>query len=344
MKQGILSIASGHTTTQAFYWAEKSQRTASGQSLNRHYVEVVEASKRLKRIVRKLKLTKDHLENVRVVLTLPGVSTNKDVENGQHLLKIAGIDCCDDALVVDDTVSALIAEFGTFEGISAICGTGASVFVGRGFRHTPSPVTRPNKKDGWGPLLGDFGSGFRLGLEFLSWVCRGVDLNGVPPDLFAKVAKLEPHLRDLNNAQRWFDEMIESQSSAPNWNMRIARLAQVVTEDVARLNEKSAVYDLLLKAAKQISKTIETAKEMIDCRDLPVACHGGMFRYSKAFLSAVQENLSEFAGDVVLAKWRPVFGGLLLGLTDNWASPSPETVAQVKQCLRPKSVSFLQYG
>jgi len=68
--------------------------------------------------------------------------------------------------VVNDAVGALAGAFGALKGMVLISGTGSIALAGTGKLETLK------RCGGWGHLLDDFGSGFRLGLNAMTMLCR----------------------------------------------------------------------------------------------------------------------------------------------------------------------------
>src|SRR5262249_1231202 len=116
----------------------------------------------------------------RLVLSLPGVSSLADLELGQSCIRNAGwvVRSPDNYLVVDDTYAGLIGGALSTQGICAFAGTGASVYLGQPTGHQRFIAGKGGKLDGFGPMIGDHGSGFRLAMATLERMGRDLDESG----------------------------------------------------------------------------------------------------------------------------------------------------------------------
>jgi len=77
--------------------------------------------------------------------------------------------------VFNDATTALASGTGgRLHGCVVICGTGTIVVGFNESLHDPR-VPQPRRASGWGPLLGDEGSGYAIGSDVLKAVCRCVD-------------------------------------------------------------------------------------------------------------------------------------------------------------------------
>lgn len=338
-----LSIASGHTRSVALLWKSHKLQVATAASLSFHHVDRATIIQRLKGLRKTLGLGNASLPTV---ITLPGVSHPAHITIASELLKAAGWNP-EDCRHIDDTVAGLIAELGTLDGVCAFSGTGASVFVGVGLPVLPSPAVRPYKLDGWGPLLGDRGSGFRLGLGVVRLALKHFDNFGTKPGFYRDFQALEPELEDPANAQNWFDQLLESKSrtrgkqSGLNWNVRIARLAQIVTRRLESLSPEQfdnpgkynldhdtcGLISLLIESAVDMAESINSAlsqSEECSNRAVPVVCHGGNFRFSEHYLRIVSESVRSLSSRVIRAHRHPVIGGLAVAMSPDMDLPSPE--------------------
>ena len=183
-----IAVCSGHKNSVVLAYADDEPVTPRGQKLlvvaERHHLNLhclagsrrrVEMKKRLKHILTHLKADfsqkwkrRGIRPEDRLTLCLPGISTILDHQVGEDCVRDAGWPVAEPAnyCIIDDTYAGLIAAGPqSTQGICAFAGTGASVYMGtpdgsiRNF--TPDKVF---KLDGFGAMLGDHGSGFRLAL------------------------------------------------------------------------------------------------------------------------------------------------------------------------------------
>ena len=362
-----LSIASGHSMSIAILQYDSGKfACAAGKSLNHHYVK--EAKVPLLDMLNELRkhsaFSSEDVE--KVALTLPGVSHFEDVLAGKKLLEELGLPTIKEkAVVLDDTLSALVAGAGTFKGVGVVAGTGASAVNAYPLHALTETISYPLKKDGLGPLLGDHGSGFKLGVEFLSWYFRERQLEGdIPQELLEELAASgEEVFVKPQVAQLWFDKMIERAghskdstdhkkekngnaihedhvSPSKAWNMRFSSIAQVVTDYVDKEGAAEAVRDLVDNAALDIFNTICAANRHTPPGIAPsVYCYGGMFANSIRYWEQIKGYFRETfeAGTIQRVPYHTSVGGLLMCQTDSWTEPTRDALNELVSRL-PKDV------
>lgn len=317
----MIAIAGGHRKTHALALRDNEvvAFVPLDKPLNLHSVEPAKVTATLEEIVRLLveKLRVNGHGDVndfdlvndkqnRVVLSLPGVSSCEDRKKGFYFLKTAG--CANRGIirVVDHTWSGLVGGLLRERGICAFAGSGASVFLGvDGFK-----LGKEYKLDGFGVIIGDFGSGFRMAVRLLERIGRAIDTNQPWPDVrgldsgFAKP-----------NLQQWFDGLFESEDRG-NWRQEVAKLAEVVTDAAKRPDADPTARQMVKEAAAEMAETIKIGLRRFGeaCRDIPIACQGGMFRGSQLYFQEVQRIVEmEFPNNEVrMALYHPVVGAALM--------------------------------
>jgi N-acetylglucosamine kinase-like BadF-type ATPase len=266
-------------------------------------------------------------ETMNMALALPGAGAVDD----QALAKISLLQpywaSREHYTVLDDTWAGLVAGTFTCRGTCAFAGTGASIYVNDKDKKVRRFYGKPHKIDGWGPIIGDFGSGFQLAVHFFRFINRQYD-RGIKPDLFIELVKREPAIRELKHTQRWFDTLFLMN---PNeWRTRFAKLAAVVTS-AAELSDPDPDAEMLVqKAANEMIESIKIALERFPhARNFPVVFQGGMFEHSRLYRRLVTEAIeSEVNACAYLALFRPVVGAVLLAMADEEQSVGPFVVEQ----------------
>ncbi len=157
-------------------------------------------------------------------------------------------------------------------GVILIAGTGA-VALG---------VNRANERfyaDGWGPLLGDEGSGYWIGLEALRETCRGADGRAPKSGLGSAV------LTALGLPSS--EALIQWVSGPEVPRDQVARLAQLVFDRA--LAGEAAALEIRERAALHLAQTAsavavgmiqrhqETAPGVVEALGVPFALCGGLF-------------------------------------------------------------------
>lgn len=197
-------------------------------------------------------------------------------------------------VIVND--SELILAAGTPEGwgVAVISGTG-SICLGR------SPEGRTIRVGGWGPLLGDEGSGYRVALHALLLSTQTADGRAEAPALLQGVLR---HW-SLPDAQA----LIRHVYSPTMTPAEIAGLAAVVLDLAAKGD--AAAGAIVAEAARDLSLLVRTVVKKLGLKRPPLALAGGALRgtLKHALLSAVGEEISGVTsvadpslGAVVLAR------------------------------------------
>lgn len=340
-----IAVSSGHHASHAVA-IDGAQLIglASGESLSRHCFSERTVLDRLKSLIESLRVQVVGPDSAavpwksgRFFLSLPGVATKDDERRVESLMKKSGWPVGDNANFSDDTWTGLVAGLRRLDGICAFAGTGASVLVS----HGPDEFRgKPFKLDGWGPMIGDFGSGFRLVMRLLEEIGRHLDETGKAPPIFEDLLlQLEaPAYRDLrglsiNNVQGWFSVL--QRKHRRSWPMRLASLASVITDAVTHGRDSGGLAGRLIdESAKQMAKTIRLAHDSatLEADGLPITCQGGMFRHSTRYLATVDETVRASIGKPVSpATYHPVVGAAILTSSPDWTLPREEIVSNILQ-------------
>jgi N-acetylglucosamine kinase-like BadF-type ATPase len=303
-KAYCVAVASGHSETH-FLACKRSKNPSNlndlefvrhhkGLSLNLHWVSEQERKKRFKDGLLEV-IPEANLDDCYVCLSMPGISTETHLEDALTLLtqfpqfeNINGkeINSSNKISIVDDTVSGLIAGIGSLKGVCAFSGMGSSVFNGLTLSSLPSVAARPHKIDGYGPLLGDRGSGFKISVELLSKSLivfekeNAENLLGIKPkhrdrtqntknahktkqhqppnkdvkDVLDLLSIVDPKL-DYNNCQKWFDQLIEDS-------------ARSQTKSILKwLHDKHPKIEEEMRCNPEIKKTLDQVN--IDSEPMP---------------------------------------------------------------------------
>lgn len=198
--------------------------------------------------------------------------------------------------VVSDSEIAFRDAFGSREGILLISGTG-SVGVGR----AATGVVR--RVGGWGALLGDEGSGYRLGLEGIRAAVRSAEGRAPPttltPRLFAALGSDSP-----GDVFEWSKEAEKSD---------VAALAPGVL--AAAEGGDRAAREIVARAVVGL---VRHARALVDALELaaapPVALVGGLVEPGGRMRARVEAALGEEGFQVLPARVSPVRGAVKIAL------------------------------
>jgi len=267
-----------------------------GKSMNLHTFEQVTVANRLGNLLDELaqKLNMRLSELVRqtehLVLAVPGATTRHERKLASACLSLNGL-TEKQFSIVDDTWAGLIAGLQKPIGICAFAGTGAAVYVG--LNETNFPLTRETKIDGWGAILGDFGSGLQLAIDLLRTITRSLD-RGEKSKLYEDLIKLEPGIAVFENLQMWFDDLFLKFPG--EWRLRIAEASSVATSAADRpIDPDMVAIDLVKHAAECIAASIAIAYERFAPKtmDMDIVFQGGMFEFCRLYRETVIRTVEE---------------------------------------------------
>lgn len=348
MAKRTLAVAGGHTNTRLALLDEDSIRAAKlDTGLNLYPQSDDEFVSTLRRGLEQLGLAPECLPETDLRLILPGVKETLI----EQTLASSGM-AYHSLSVIDDTVGVLLANLGNLDGICAFAGSGAAVLSGieiSGADYIPSFLgTLDGKLDGFGPLVGDFGSGFRFASEILSTAVRAAErikiqeatatTNNEGAELLTWMCQYDNELFEIHKWIRSF------QQSVPEfWTARVAKLAIPVVKKVEQARENGTLeseiaskpqsalayaVDALERAAIQLANTVKISlMRQPDDLDVPIICHGGMFENSEHYFETFKSELRTYAGEIRRASYHYVIGGFLVG--ENQQQPDEQIYQHV---------------
>jgi N-acetylglucosamine kinase-like BadF-type ATPase len=273
---------------------------------------------------------------------LPGASKEIDRDLAETCLGRCGWKNRLRFTIVDDTWAGTIAGTLSGFGICAFAGTGASVYVGSG----AFPIDRSRKFDGWGPILGDFGSGFQLVVDLFRMIARRAD-EGVVLPIFSELLERHPEIGDLADLQQWFDGLFIVYPY--EWRTRFAEVAAIVTQAADRTPPDPDAQLLVMRAAKEMATTITTAIRDAgrEATNLPVICQGGMFEHSRLYRVTVAKAVRVlYPNPIRLAPFRTVIGASLIAAGGHALVPPRPMLTSILESIKarpPKEQAELTY-
>jgi N-acetylglucosamine kinase-like BadF-type ATPase len=187
--------------------------------------------------------------------------------------------------VVNDTELILAAGTPDGFGVAAISGTGSNCIA-------RSPKGQTLRVGGWGPSLGDEGSGYAMGMHALRAATQAADGRGNAKAILQMVLR-HYKLRDANALVTYIYR------------------PEVTHADLAGAGDADALH-IVQEAAKDLAHQINTAIKRLGMQKPALALTGGVLRrvaFKQALLSFVAEELGPVAmvqqpylGAVTLAK------------------------------------------
>ncbi len=267
----------------------------------------------------------------KVVIAMPGVSTIYDEARIKSTLSQFRFASPEEITIIDDTWAVLIAGLRNCRGLSVIAGTGASAYIGLDrFR-----IGKKFKLDGFGSLLGDWGSGFRLVTRLLEEAGRHNDRDQEDFPLGQELLKKASEIRasalldSFIGLQNWFDDLVRDTQA--DWRTSLANLASVVTEAADASTPCELAKDLVVESANQLLDTIEIAFSRLkspsmseflpddfDPNQFPIVFKGGQMEHSHIYCKALIEGLVQrgIKSPLYFSEFGPVVGSAMLAMTD----------------------------
>jgi N-acetylglucosamine kinase-like BadF-type ATPase len=195
--------------------------------------------------------------------------------------------------IVNDT--ELILAAGTPEGfgVAAISGTGSNCIA-------RSPKGQSLRVGGWGPSLGDEGSGYTIGMQALRAATQTADGRGSAKAILQMVLR-HFKLRDANALVTYIYRPEVTHADIAGLVDPLMDLAGTGDPDAARIVED---------AARDLAHQINTAIKRLGVAKPPLALTGGVLR-RVAFKQAVLSFVTEELGPVAMVS-QPYLGAVTL--------------------------------
>lgn len=203
------------------------------------------------------------------------------------------------ALIVNDALIALVAGAGAHPGVVIISGTGSIAF---GVSHRGLAA----RAGGWGPMLGDEGSGYWIGRRALEAVVRDADGRGPRTALTERVLEYF----SLPRPELLISEIYHQ----PHGRRAIAALGPIV--DRARVDGDLVAAAIMIDAADELAKAAASVITRLEMRgeQFPILLAGGMLKRSEWLAAEIERRMAEVAprSDVLPLMHEPVTGAVRL--------------------------------
>jgi N-acetylglucosamine kinase-like BadF-type ATPase len=326
MPSYVLGINGGHLRSSAIVLCMETQTIvahANGSALNPHSIEHKDLRYRTGELIASVACELDlsvetftsRINNA--VVSLPGAGLRAEQDEFTQVMKETLK--TNNAQVIDDTWAGLYSEIGAPKGICAFAGCGASVCIALG-EFAPR---KEFKIDGWGPVIGDFGSGFQLVTRFFRNLGRDLDntrgsafFDSIRASCLQLQPQIWPELDDLERVQRWFDRFVAWNKN--EWRVQFARLAEPIlklADNEADDDASRSARTLVSSVAMELAASIRIAAAR--CTDppadtLPLVLQGGILRNSKCYQQTIIAEVGMLFSEIIPARHPPVIGSLLL--------------------------------
>ena len=242
-----------------------------------------------------------HLPISAVCLGMAGVDRRDDAVIIRDVMRRLGFRS--NALIVNDALIALVAGAGASPGVVVISGTGSIAY---GVSHHGVAA----RAGGWGPTLGDEGSGYWIGRRALAAVMRDVDGRGPQTDLTRLV------LRHFSLPKP--EALVAEIYHQPQGRRAIASLGAVV--DGSRDAGDPVAIDIMSQAADELALAAASVIARLEMRgeQFPILLAGGMLRESAWLAAEVRRRMAEVAPRATVGPLmhEPAIGAVRLAIAE----------------------------
>lgn len=214
------------------------------------------------------------------VLGMAGIDRPQDAAAYESVLSEIG--CPGKQVVCNDADIALVGAHGGNPGALLLCGTG-SIAIGRTADH------RVIRSGGWGALVSDEGSGYRLGCEAVSAALRAYDHSG-PPTILQNAVCQALGLRSLPDI---LDVLYLSGGGIPV--RTVASLAPLITE---HCSQDAVCHDIVEKQVNALCGLLYPIREAIALPVMDLALGGGLLLNAEPYRTAFIKTLELRMPDV----------------------------------------------
>lgn len=236
-----------------------------------------------------------------VCLGMAGVDRQDDALIIRDIMRRLGFRS--NAVIVNDALIALVAGAGEHPGVVVVSGTG-SIAYGVSDRNVAA------RAGGWGPTLGDEGSGYWVGRLALAAVMRERDGRGpqtaLTPLVLAHFALPQP------------EALVAEIYHSPQGRRIIAALGSVV--DRARDNGDPVARDIMTHAADELALAAASVITRLEMRgeQFPILLAGGLLRESIWLAAEVGRRMAEVAPRSTVAPLteEPAIGAVRLAIAE----------------------------
>jgi N-acetylmuramic acid 6-phosphate etherase len=223
--------------------------------------------------------------------------------------------------VDNDARIALTAGVGFGHGIAVIAGTGSVAFG----RNRSGEEARAG---GWGPTLGDEGSGYSIARRGLTAIVRSFDGRG-PATMMTDII--------CSHFGMCEPEELPYFVYAPTTHAdQIAVYGRVVIEAAMRGDEPAV--EILREEATELGRTVVAVARTLEMLEdqFPVACSGGVFAAGDIFLHPLRDEITRHAAGASVgpAMERPVLGAARMAI-ESARHPRPERAKRVTRKKQP---------
>jgi N-acetylglucosamine kinase-like BadF-type ATPase len=317
----FLGVDGGASKTAALVTDENGKALGSGLAgpSNHLRVGIETAARNIERAVNKALVAAD-VASREIVWAYCGIAGADHPAHRQEVVDSLSIFFPRGNFTVDnDARIALTGAIGFGAGVVAIAGTG-SVAFGR------NDAGEELRAGGWGPTIGDEGSGFAIARDGLSAVLRAYDGRG-PATILGDLVRAEMHLEPADLPRAIYAQTTHADD--------VARYAKIVF-DAAEAGDAVA-REILDHAASELALCVLAVARRLKLVDraFPVAYVGGVFNAGELLLGPLRAAITAEAKRATLQQplRTPVEGAAQMAIraAENPRPERPREVSEISQ-------------
>lgn len=294
----IGGIDAGGTSTKGILIDESGDilvRETAGPA-NVQVVGFERAVKEIQKVIEKLLAYSDISEINILGIGIAGAGDQKDIEHIEGILN--SLNKVDKVFITNDANIALLGAHEGASGIVLIAGTGSIAY---GIDKNGKLI----RAGGWGPILGDEGSGYWMGLEALKTIVKAEDERGPDTLLTYKIINYF-NISSLRELVTLIHQKKVTRSS-------VAALVPLIIES-AKEGDKAA-KDIIDRGIEELAFLVFTLGKKIKEERIKVAVVGGLFNSPLIYNLFCKRLEKKGNYSIVKPLHTPEYGAAIYGMT-----------------------------
>ena len=257
----IAGIDAGGSKTECIIWDTEREEVAAQSRTGPANYQVVGLNKAVGEIKQALKLVLNSvgLESIPLVgLGIAGAGREEDINRLKARLN--DVSWINKFVITDDGRSALLGATGGHPGMILIAGTGSIAY---GLREDGGFI----RSGGWGPILGDEGSGFWLGLKAIKLVIRA-----------SEGRAQRTSLTDIVKEELKIDKLSKLVSFIHKGKLPRKKIAALVPSIIKEAeNDDQSAKNLVDTGIEELLLLVKSIKARLDYNPDNISVCGGLF-------------------------------------------------------------------
>jgi len=289
-------IDAGGTSSKCMVVNEKNEILARLKTGPANY-QVVGINKAILEIKKLLKLVCDEIgiNSIDILgVGMAGAGSSGDINIIEN--KLLPLKNVKKSYITNDGEIAVLGAHGGKEGIVLIAGTGSIVY---GITNNHQTI----RGGGWGPLLGDEGSGFWIGMQAIKLIIKASEGR-------ARKTSLEKAVLNYLKVNS-LRELVTFIHQIPLPREKVASLTPIVIEEMLK-NDKIA-EQIIYKGLNELALTVRVVFRKMKTNINEIAVMGGIFTNKHIYQIFYDMMLNTYRLKVIKPKYSADYGAVLYG-------------------------------